>query len=67
MVLKFQQSAQISLSFYHIHLNEYDAAETNVLLTEETFAFTPATHHKAKQVVKLCKFHICCAQDTLKL
>jgi len=45
MVLKFQRLAQISSSFYHIHLNEYDAAETNVVLTEETFVFSPATHH----------------------
>lgn len=44
-VLKFQHSTQISSSFYHMHLNEYDAAETNVVLTEQTFVFSPVTHH----------------------
>lgn len=37
----------------NIIFNEYDAAETNGVLT--------TAHDKAKQAVKLCKFHNCFA------
>jgi len=52
MVLKVSSvSTNIIFIFYHIYLNEYDEAETNVVLTEETFVFSSATHENAHQVI----------------